>query len=196
MVVNASLGAVLWGAYGETSKMLQSSLGSHTLANSAISGAVAGASQALIAAPAENVKFLLEHGLGCHSWSFVWKEVFLKKNVQVPTSAGSTHFQDIRELRGWLQEVSSMASRGWNGWGWGFAKDTIGPHLACSVFSPFPGTHAAQVSPPFLPFLSYLVALDQLPRTSLLIGRALSISFRRMIPCGGSCQPSSMVPYL
>jgi hypothetical protein len=134
MVVNASLGAVLWGAYAETSKMLESSLGSHTLANSAISGAVAGASQSLLAAPAENVKFLLEHGLGCHSWSSVWKEVFLEKNNLALTSTLPIHFQEIRQLRSWLQEVGSMAGRGWNGWGWGCAKDTIGFAAFFTIF--------------------------------------------------------------
>jgi len=128
MLVNATLGAVLWGAYGETSKRLEPSLGSHTLANSAISGAVAGASQALIAAPAENVKLLLEHGLVGHSWTCVWKEVLREKNVPGPTSATSIRFQDFRPLRGWLQEVGAMAGRGWNGWGWGCAKDTFGEH--------------------------------------------------------------------
>lgn len=146
MLVNATLGAVLWGAYGETSKRLEPSLGSHTLANSAISGAVAGASQALIAAPAENVKFFLEHGLSGQSWTCVWKEVFRKKNVAGSTNVTPIHLQDFRQLRGWLQEVSSMAGRGWNGWGWGCAKDTFGQHLS---FCFSPETHVPQVLLPF-----------------------------------------------
>ncbi|KIM49260.1 hypothetical protein M413DRAFT_101981 [Hebeloma cylindrosporum] len=134
MLVNATLGTVLWGAYGETSKRLEPSLGSHSLANSAISGAVAGASQALVAAPAENVKFILEHGLVGHSWTCVWKEVLRDKNVSRPTDATSIRLQDIRQLRGWLQEVGSMAGRGWNGWGWGCAKDTFGFAAFFSIF--------------------------------------------------------------
>ncbi|KAF8969928.1 hypothetical protein BDZ97DRAFT_1793425 [Flammula alnicola] len=126
MIVNASLGAVLWGAYGEASKSLDPLLSSHSLSSAAVSGAFAGASQAIVAAPAENVRILLEHGFGGHSWSCAWKEVFRDKAIPLVSERGSGQLQDIRQLRGWLQEVGQMAGRGWNGWGWGLGKDTFG----------------------------------------------------------------------
>ncbi|KAF9483857.1 hypothetical protein BDN70DRAFT_903977 [Pholiota conissans] len=126
MIVNASLGSVLWGAYGEASERLDPFLSTHSLSNSALSGAIAGASQAIVAAPAENVRILLERGVAGHSWSCAWKEVFREKGISLASTAGTQNLQDIRQLRGWLQEVGQMAGRGWNGWGWGLGKDTFG----------------------------------------------------------------------
>lgn len=126
MIVNASLGAVLWGAYAEASEQLDPYLSNRSLSNSAVSGAIAGASQAIVAAPAENVRILLEHGITGHSWSCAWKEVFREKGISSAAPIESRNLQDIRQLRGWLQEVGQMAGRGWNGWGWGVGKDTFG----------------------------------------------------------------------
>lgn len=126
MIVNAMLGTILWTSYGEASQSLELHLGNYTVLNTALSGAVAGACQAIAAAPAENVRILLEHGFGGHTWSCAWKEVF-KENVGVSTpQSRPTRLQDARQLRGWLQDVGQMAGRGWNGWGWGVAKDTLG----------------------------------------------------------------------
>ena len=128
IIVNASLGAVLWGSYGEANKILEPYLSAHSLLNSAMSGAIAGASQAIVAAPAENVRILLEQGFGGHSWSCAWKEIFHKEVIQSTSSAQPPSMQEIRQLRGWLQEVGQMAGRGWNGWGWCVGKDTFGIH--------------------------------------------------------------------
>lgn len=119
----------MWGSYGEASKMLDPYLSTHSLLNSATSGAIAGASQAIVAAPAENVRILLEQGFGGHSWSCAWKEIFHKKVIQSMSPAQSPTIQGIRQLRGWLQEVGQMAGRGWIGWRWCVGKDTFGIHL-------------------------------------------------------------------
>ena len=124
MLVNAGLGTVLWTAYGETSSTLEPFLPTQTLPNAAVSGAVAGACQAVVAAPAENVRLLLEQGFNGHSWSCAWKEVFREK-VDTP-KAGVQPLNEIRQLRNWMQDVGQMAGRGWEGWGWGCAKDAVG----------------------------------------------------------------------
>lgn len=123
MLVNAALGTVLWAAYGETSSQLDSFLPSQTLVNSAMSGAVAGACQAVVAAPAENVRLLLERGFHGHSWTCAWKEVFHSR-VEIPKA--KTQLNDMRQLRIWMHDVGQMAGRGWEGWGWGCAKDAVG----------------------------------------------------------------------
>jgi len=125
MIVNAALGTVLWSAYGETNNGLDPYFSDYALANAAISGAVAGACQALVAAPAENVRILLEHGFGGHSWSCAWKEVFRQK-VDPSTIPKAESLNEIRQLRSWFHDVGQMAGRGWNGWGWGCGKDTVG----------------------------------------------------------------------
>jgi hypothetical protein len=90
----------------------------------AISGAVAGGMQAIAAAPAENVRLVLEGGSG-HAWSHAWKEVF-QGTVSIPHSSRQQNLQDIRQIRKWMKDVGDMAGRGWDGWGWGVAKDTCG----------------------------------------------------------------------
>jgi len=126
MIVNAALGTILWGTYAEASRRLEPLLESHTLSNATISGAIAGACQAVVAAPAENARILLEHGFGAQSWSCTWKEVFREKPALSPSENVSRRLQEIRQLRGWLHEVGHMAGRGWNGWGWGCGKDAVG----------------------------------------------------------------------
>ncbi|KAJ2916850.1 hypothetical protein MD484_g3546, partial [Candolleomyces efflorescens] len=122
MLLNAGLGTVLWTSYGETYTALARVTGPHSVATAALSGAVAGGCQALLAAPAENVRLLLEGGSGGHSWSSVWKEVF-KSRTPPPSSTVKQDLQDIRELRAWFRDVGEMAGRGWDGWRWGLAKD-------------------------------------------------------------------------
>ncbi|KAJ2931447.1 hypothetical protein H1R20_g5672, partial [Candolleomyces eurysporus] len=122
MLLNAGLGTVLWTSYGEAYTALAPSTGHHSVTTAALSGAVAGGCQALLAAPAENVRLLLEGGSGGHSWSSVWKEVF-QSRTPPPSSTVKQDLQDIRELRAWFRDVGEMAGRGWDGWRWGLAKD-------------------------------------------------------------------------
>lgn len=126
MIVNAGLGAVLWVSYAEAGDLLEPWLGEHSLSNAAVSGAIAGASQAIVAAPAENVRILLEQGFGASSWSSAWKEVFRAGLVPAIPKNSTEKLHEIRQLRSWFNDVGQMAGRGWSGWGWGFAKDTIG----------------------------------------------------------------------
>lgn len=123
--INAFLGTVLWTAYAETSSALEGHV-PHPLAVSFISGAVAGGAQAIVAAPAENVRLVLEGNNNHTGWSSAWKDVFLgSQDVKTPKSSRS-HYKEAREIRIWMKDVSGMAGRGWNGWGWGFAKDLCG----------------------------------------------------------------------
>lgn len=123
--MNASLGTVLWATYAESSSALGSydSLGAHPITIAAISGAVAGGAQAVVAAPAENVRLAIERGTG-RGWSHAWKEVLRGAVPDQPT--GSTGLRELRQFRSWMLDVRSMAGRGWNGWGWGLAKDICG----------------------------------------------------------------------
>jgi hypothetical protein len=123
--VNASLGTVLWAAYSESSSALGSydSLEAHPITIAAISGAVAGGAQAIVAAPAENVRLAIERGTG-RGWSHAWKEVL--RGTAPIHSTGSAGLRELRQIRGWMADVRDMAGRGWNGWGWGLAKDVCG----------------------------------------------------------------------
>jgi hypothetical protein len=129
--VNASLGTVLWAAYSESSSTLGSidSLGAHPIAIAAISGAVAGGAQAVVAAPAENVRLAIERGTG-RGWSHAWKEVL--RGTAPIQSTGSAGLRELKEVRGWVMDVRNMAGRGWNGWGWGLAKDVCGEFAVVS----------------------------------------------------------------
>ena len=88
----------------------------------AISGAVAGGAQAVVAAPAENVRLAIERGTG-GGWSHAWKEVLRGTALDQPTATG---LRELRQVRSWMMDVRDMAGRGWNGWGWGLAKDVCG----------------------------------------------------------------------
>jgi hypothetical protein len=134
--VNASLGTVLWAVYSESSSALSSydGLGARPITIAAISGAVAGGAQAVVAAPAENVRLAIERGTG-RGWSHAWKEVLRgTAPIQPAESAG---LRELRQVRSWMMDVRSMAGRGWNGWGWGLAKDVCGEFavvLQCGRF--------------------------------------------------------------
>jgi hypothetical protein len=100
-------------------------MGSHPTMLAASAGAVAGGAQALIAAPCENVRLVLEGGSSKEGWSHAWKEVF--RGTQPSSSVPQQQtIQEIRQVRDWMKEVGDMAGRGWDGWGWGFAKDVCG----------------------------------------------------------------------
>jgi len=131
MIVNAVLGTVLWGVYAETHQTLEYHFDTSSTLNAAVSGGLAGGVQALLAAPAENVRLVLEGGH--KGWSHAWKTVF---RGTVPASFGTKaeNMKDIRQLRNWMREVGEMAGRGWDGWGWGVAKDITGFAAFFAIF--------------------------------------------------------------
>ena len=133
LLVNASLGTVLWAAYSESSSVLGScdGLESRPIAIAAISGAIAGGAQAIMAAPAENVRLAIERGAG-GGWSHAWKEVL--RGTAPIQSSGSASLRELRHVRSWVMDVRNMAGRGWNGWGWGLAKDVCGELAVVSQF--------------------------------------------------------------
>ncbi|EAU88333.2 hypothetical protein CC1G_05099 [Coprinopsis cinerea okayama7 len=131
ILLNAALGTVLWTSYGLANEAITERFGDdHPIRTAALAGGFAGGCQALVAAPAENVRLLLEGGSGGHSWSCVWKEVF-RSRVSPPSLSHHQQLQEIRELRHWLHEVGEMAGRGWDGWKWGCGKDI------CAFFTVF-----------------------------------------------------------
>jgi len=91
----------------------------------AISGATAGGAQAVVAAPAENVRLAIEGGSVKGGWSHAWKEVF-RGTSQSMSHIKQDQLQEIRQVRNWMKDVREMAGRGWDGWGWGLAKDVCG----------------------------------------------------------------------
>lgn len=129
VAVNALLGTVLWTSYGHVYSYLEPSCGNHTALAAAISGGVAGGCQALVAAPAENVRLFLEGGSGGISWSHAWKEVFRNQII-----SQNHQREEIRQVRSWMRDVGEMAGRGWNGWRWGCCKDICGFAAFFSIF--------------------------------------------------------------
>ena len=123
-MVNLALGSVLWTTYSEASTLLEPLLDS-PLYVATISGAAAGGAQALVAAPAENVRFVLEGGSPATGWSYAWKEVFRGTRSNLPMSKRD-QLHEARQVREWMREVGDMAGRGWDGWKWGVAKDACG----------------------------------------------------------------------
>ncbi|KAJ3728709.1 hypothetical protein C8R42DRAFT_272660 [Lentinula raphanica] len=133
MVVNALLGTVLWTSYSEASKVIEPHLSRHPTMTAAVSGAIAGGFQAVVAAPAENVRLLFEGGSGYHSWSHAWKDVFRGTEIRGSASR-KKNIEDARQVGRWMREVGDMAGRGWNGWHWGCAKDMTGFAVFFSIF--------------------------------------------------------------
>lgn len=127
MTVNLVLGSVLWTTYSEATSLLEPHIGSQ-IPLAAACGALAGGTQALVAAPAENVRFVLEGGSPAAGWSCAWKEVFRGTSGNQALSKRDELHQ-AREVRDWMREVSDMAGRGWDGWKWGVAKDACGKRL-------------------------------------------------------------------
>ncbi|KAF7778833.1 hypothetical protein Agabi119p4_3178 [Agaricus bisporus var. burnettii] len=68
LVVNAILGTVLWTAYGAAYSVIEPNLHNKPLTSAALSGGMAGGIQALVAAPVENVRFVIEGGAVGQSW--------------------------------------------------------------------------------------------------------------------------------
>jgi len=114
-------GSCLWFAYAETHKKLEAHLRHrHTTLVAAISGGIAGGVQAIIAAPAENVRILLEGGTLHNGWRNIWRDVFRGTESDRMTT------REAREAQAWLHEVRGMVGRGWEGWRLGVAKDIVG----------------------------------------------------------------------
>jgi len=138
LVVNTFLGTVLWSSYSYSSTYLESVIPTHPIIVAASSGAIAGATQALAAAPAENVRLVLEgvEGAGpvktllgqapnsnaSAGWTNAWKEVFRGRDPIVHAHSR----EEVRAIAQWVKEVRGVAGRGWDGWGWGVGKDSAG----------------------------------------------------------------------
>ncbi|KZP23586.1 hypothetical protein FIBSPDRAFT_737135 [Athelia psychrophila] len=131
ILVNAVLGTVLWETYTITSNVLEPNLNAHPTVIAAMSGAAAGGMQAVIAAPAENVRLA---GIGTGSsggWAGAWREVF---RGAVPASPDASKRENVRRVRNWANEVRQMAGNGWEGMGWGFCKDVCGFAAFFAIF--------------------------------------------------------------
>ncbi|KAL0947418.1 hypothetical protein HGRIS_013530 [Hohenbuehelia grisea] len=133
MAVNAMLGTVLWGAYAETGALLAPYMADTPTLMAAAAGATAGGTQALLAAPAENVRLVLEGGSGGQGWSHAWKEVF-RGTTEAPHASKKQNLAEVRQVRAWMKDVGEMAGRGWDGWGWGCAKDICGFAAFFTIF--------------------------------------------------------------
>ncbi|KAJ7184271.1 hypothetical protein C8R46DRAFT_455907 [Mycena filopes] len=132
MAVNALLGTVLWASYSEASAVLQPHLGAHPTSMAALAGALAGGTQAVVSAPAENVRLLVEGGTAKNSWSHAWKAVF--RGSAPSTSSRNETIEEIRKVRNWMKEVGDMAGRGWNGLGYTLGKDVTGFAAFFAIF--------------------------------------------------------------
>lgn len=86
----------------------------------AISGAGAGAVQAIAGAPAENARLLMEQGVfhsqtSVSGWRHAWKEVFLDtRNSPMPRDAvpARIRLSDARKAQMFAKELRGMAGRG------------------------------------------------------------------------------------
>jgi hypothetical protein len=124
IAVNALLGTVLWASYAEAYSTFEPYLGEHPTLHAAVSGAVAGGAQAIVGAPAENVRLVIEGGTG-DGWSHAWKEVFRVTEPARQMSMAEER-NEARQVRDWMRDVRDMAGRGWDGWGFGLIKDVCG----------------------------------------------------------------------
>lgn len=126
LLVNAALGTVLWTSFSIAQSELQPYIENPIVA-AAAAGSIAGTAQALAAAPAENVRILLEGGAEHARWTTVWKTVFrASESVAQETSQSGLSRNNVRELLPWLREVRDMAGAGWEGWRFTVAKDACG----------------------------------------------------------------------
>ncbi|KAJ1307415.1 hypothetical protein OPQ81_001517 [Rhizoctonia solani] len=113
LLVNTCLGTILFSTYTYVyDEVHREIFCSSSTAASAIAGATAGAVQSIVGAPAENIQADP-------------KEQETQKAFR----------REARATREWMREVSSMSmSRGWEGWGWSCAKDTLGFALFFATF--------------------------------------------------------------
>ncbi|KAJ7871400.1 hypothetical protein B0H14DRAFT_2723896 [Mycena olivaceomarginata] len=133
IIVNALLGTVLWASYAEASDVLQPHIGTHPTAMAALAGSLAGGTQALVSAPAENVRLLVEGGTSHNSWLRAWKDVF-RGSSPPPSSSRHQTIEEIRQLRSWMRDVGDMAGRGWHGLGYTLGKDVTGFAAFFAIF--------------------------------------------------------------
>ncbi|CAK5279457.1 unnamed protein product [Mycena citricolor] len=133
MAVNALLGTVLWTSYSEASALLigHAQIGSHAVAVAALAGALAGGTQAIVSAPCENVRLLIEGGTSGNSWSHAWREVF--RGSAHPASRHDA-VEEARQTKNWMKEVGDMAGRGWHGLGYTLGKDVTGFSAFFAIF--------------------------------------------------------------
>ncbi|KAG9040250.1 hypothetical protein FRB95_000179 [Tulasnella sp. JGI-2019a] len=161
LLINSVLGVVLFESFTishEVLKEMYPNTSSILLAST--SGAITGCAHAIAGAPAENVRLILEGhkpsllvpnnaaGMSQHAgWRSAWMEVFRQgvEHVDVPTKPAPVTTpvavpkmsaktrREYREFRGWMKDVKSMA-RGWDGMGWGCAKDGVGFAVFFTIF--------------------------------------------------------------
>lgn len=115
----------------------------HPIVVAATSGAIAGGCQSIAAAPAENVRIVLENaGHVPHRSSEAARDLIIRAAPEARHSGWAHAFRQVfqgngpvanvhtreeaRELSRWTQEIRGMAGRGWDGWSWGFGKDLCG----------------------------------------------------------------------
>ncbi|GJJ14679.1 hypothetical protein Clacol_008945 [Clathrus columnatus] len=114
---------------------LKAALASTATSVAALSGSCAGSIQALAAAPAENVRILLEGGQSRSSWSVAWREVFAgTESLTSKSPKPAKHREEVRRVQAWVKEVRGMAGRGWQGLGFGIAKDSCAFAVFFSIF--------------------------------------------------------------
>ncbi|CAE6352475.1 unnamed protein product [Rhizoctonia solani] len=141
LLVNTCLGTILFTTYSHTYDVVhQESAYSNSTIASAIAGAIAGAVQSIAGAPAENVRLYLEGDTtgkqtSVQGWRQAWKDVFRDSSQPGREPDRKALRREARATRNWAREVAGMSmSRGWEGWGWSCAKDTLGFALFFATF--------------------------------------------------------------
>ncbi|KAG8870910.1 hypothetical protein FRB97_009260 [Tulasnella sp. 331] len=171
LLINSVLGVILFESFTISHQTLKDHYpNTPSVFLASTSGAFAGCIHAIAGAPAENVRLILEGhkpsllvpnntaGMSQHAgWRSAWMEVFRQgvERVDVPVkptpTASSTAMtlpesirtrREYREFRSWMRDVKSMA-RGWDGMGWGCAKDGVGFAVFFTIFE---GTRQAAVA--------------------------------------------------
>ncbi|KAF8754364.1 mitochondrial carrier family [Rhizoctonia solani] len=141
LLVNTCLGTILFTTYSYTYDTIhhEDTHLNSTIA-SAIAGATAGAVQSIAGAPAENVRLYLEGDTtgkqtSVQGWRQAWKDVFRDSDQSGMERDRKALRREARATRNWAREVAGMSmGRGWEGWGWSCAKDTLGFALFFATF--------------------------------------------------------------
>ncbi|KAH7341886.1 mitochondrial carrier domain-containing protein [Rhizoctonia solani] len=157
LLVNTCLGTILFTTYTHVYDAVhREDFCQSSTAASAIAGAAAGAIQSIAGAPAENVRLYLEGDVtgkqtSAQGWRQAWKEVFVDSSRSERIEDRKSLRQEARATRQWMREVAGMSmSRGWEGWRWNCAKDTLGFALFFATFdvSRHVATHVSHVLAP------------------------------------------------
>ncbi|KAF8717827.1 hypothetical protein RHS02_09318, partial [Rhizoctonia solani] len=141
LLVNTCLGTILFTTYSYTYDTIhhEDTHLNSTIA-SAIAGATAGAVQSIAGAPAENVRLYIEGDTtgkqtSVQGWRQAWKDVFRDSDQSGMERDRKALRREARATRNWAREVAGMSmGRGWEGWGWSCAKDTLGFALFFATF--------------------------------------------------------------